>query len=56
MKNRPEIFQNERVSASAGAGKTYALTKRFIALASTDLKWVSHRQTALTGTNTVYRT
>jgi len=33
MKKRPEIFQNERVSASAGSGKTYALTKRFIALA-----------------------
>ena len=37
MKNRPEIFQNERVSASAGAGKTYALTKRFIALASKEI-------------------
>ncbi len=37
MKNRPEIFQNERVSASAGSGKTYALTKRFIALAAKEL-------------------
>lgn len=34
MKERPEIFKNERVSASAGSGKTYALTNRFIALAA----------------------
>ena len=33
MKDLPEIFKNERVSASAGSGKTYALTSRFIALA-----------------------
>lgn len=32
-KNKSDIFLNERVSASAGAGKTYALTNRFIALA-----------------------
>ncbi len=32
-KNASNIFQNERVSASAGAGKTYALTMRYIALA-----------------------
>lgn len=37
MKMRPEIFQNERVSASAGSGKTYALTKRFIALAAKEI-------------------
>ncbi len=37
MKTRPEIFQNERVSASAGSGKTYALTKRFIALAAKEI-------------------
>ena len=37
MSKRPEIFQNERVSASAGSGKTYALTKRFIALASKEI-------------------
>lgn len=34
MKDLPEIFKNERVSASAGSGKTYALTSRFIALAA----------------------
>ena len=32
-KSTSNIFQNERVSASAGAGKTYALTMRYIALA-----------------------
>ena len=32
--NIPEIFKNERVSASAGSGKTHALTSRFIALAA----------------------
>ncbi len=31
-KNAPSIFRNERVMASAGSGKTYALTNRFIAL------------------------
>ena len=29
---KPEVFSNERVSASAGTGKTYRLTTRFIAL------------------------
>ena len=37
MRERPEIFQNERVSASAGSGKTYALTKRFIALLAKEI-------------------
>ena len=33
MKNeKPEIFKNERALASAGSGKTYTLTNRFIAL------------------------
>lgn len=32
MKNKAAIFSNERTVASAGAGKTYALTNRFIAL------------------------
>lgn len=30
---KPHIFSNERTSASAGSGKTHALTTRFIALA-----------------------
>ncbi len=34
MSKRPRIFLNERTMASAGSGKTYALTNRFIALAS----------------------
>ena len=37
MKTQPEIFQNERVAASAGSGKTYALTNRFIALAAKEI-------------------
>ena len=32
MKNKAAIFSNERTVASAGSGKTYALTNRFIAL------------------------
>lgn len=33
MKRRPSAFSNERSVASAGSGKTYSLTNRFIALA-----------------------
>ena len=32
--DRPSVFSNERSVASAGSGKTYSLTNRFIALAS----------------------
>ena len=35
MSNNGKIFGNEKVSASAGSGKTFALTTRFIGIAAT---------------------